>query len=750
MLIVAMSLCSLAALRSKKAIGKYVSALNASLIPPIIGNLLIVSSTSRFVSSLGCYIYYIGMDLVMMSLMLFTAEYCKGTGNGQKIPRFTFVMIALDIVQILLNPLTKFTFSTEKIIVDGNTYYRLVPLTGQTFHRMVDYCIFIAVLLIYVLMVIKSPKIYRERYSIILISMIVSGIWQTFYIFSRTPVDRSMISFGIFGLLIFYFSLIYRPLRLLDRLLSNVASEMQDALFVFDPTKKCIWANEKGYSLLELESGSVEQVLTKLTDTFGEPARYRKDARKECIIDTEEGRRYFILDEHQVTDEHKKLAGTYLRIRNVTEEKMRIKRDMYNAIHDSLTGLYTRDYLYQRISENLNRSKDYYIIFVDVKDFKVVNDIFGSDFGDHALRCIADTIRSNLSNNCCYGRLNGDTFGICMPKNEFFPEKIEEKLSGFIVKNNKAEYHLLIHLGVYAVDDDDSDVSVMFDRAHLSLSTIKEEYTTHIAYYDNEIRQKLLWSQNISAQLGDALQKRHILPYLQPIADCNGNFVGAEALARWIHSEHGFLSPISFIPIFEKNGMIVEIDRYMWRCACEILRRWQETGFDLFISVNISPKDFYFTDVVAEIKGLVEEYGIAPDKLRIEITETVMMNDAEKRMQTLSEFRQSGFIVEMDDFGSGYSSLNMLKDMPVDVLKIDMKFLGRTKEKQKADTIVKNIINLSKELGIAALTEGVETHIQFQSLSGMGCNLFQGFYFAKPMPVEEFEVFAGYNAVNNA
>jgi EAL domain-containing protein (putative c-di-GMP-specific phosphodiesterase class I) len=281
----------------------------------------------------------------------------------------------------------------------------------------------------------------------------------------------------------------------------------------------------------------------------------------------------------------------------------------------------------------------------------------------------------------------------------------------------------------------------MFDRAHLSLSNISDEYKTHIAYYDNEIREKLLWNQEISSQVYNAINTGQLRPYLQPIADRNGKLVGAEALVRWIHPDRGFLSPGMFIPVFEKNGMIVEVDKHMWRCACEILSRWQRQGIDLFISVNISPKDFYFVDVVGEIKKLAEEFRLDHSKLRIEITETVMMNDAENRMALLDEFRKSGFIVEMDDFGSGYSSLNMLKDMPVDVLKIDMKFLGKTSDKAKAKTIVKNIINLTKELGIISLTEGVETLEQYEALEKMGCNLFQGYYFAKPMPVNEFEDF---------
>ena len=282
----------------------------------------------------------------------------------------------------------------------------------------------------------------------------------------------------------------------------------------------------------------------------------------------------------------------------------------------------------------------------------------------------------------------------------------------------------------------------MFDRAHLALSTITDDYKTHIAYYDKKLRDRVLWNQRISAELQEAITQKQIRPYLQPITDKSGKVVGAEALARWIHPEHGFMAPNMFIPVFEGNGMIVEVDRHMWRCACEILSRWKAEHGDLFISVNISPKDFYFTDVAAEIKQLAAEYGVEPSRLRIEITETVMMNDPEEKMKVLEELRSEGFIVEMDDFGSGYSSLNLLKDMPVDVLKIDMKFLSSGSDSGKAQTIIRNIIRLSDELGIDSLTEGVETEPQFESLSRMGCRLFQGYYFAKPMPAEEFETFA--------
>ena len=245
----------------------------------------------------------------------------------------------------------------------------------------------------------------------------------------------------------------------------------------------------------------------------------------------------------------------------------------------------------------------------------------------------------------------------------------------------------------------------------------------------------------LSGQLKDAISKGQIIPYLQPIEDRKGCIVGAEALVRWNHPDLGFLVPAMFVPVFEDNGMIAEMDRCMWRSACEILKGWQQDHPDLFISVNISPKDFYYMDVAAEIKALVEEFSLPPEKLRLEITETVMMNDEENHLAVINDLRNAGFLVEMDDFGSGYSSLNMLKDMPMDVLKIDMKFLSHSSEEIKTRRILLGIIDLAADLGFVSVIEGVETEDQYTLLSNMGCRLFQGYYIARPMVADDFEIF---------
>ena len=434
------------------------------------------------------------------------------------------------------------------------------------------------------------------------------------------------------------------------------------------------------------------------------------------------------------------MAGSVLIIKDDTKRQQAVEREVYDSRHDSLTGIYNMKYLYSRISNQLAYTdEEYVLLYLNIKSFKLINENFGKTYGDVVLIELANWIRNNVSDGL-YGRLVSDTFGICILKKDFDEDFYIRELSDFVVILKNVELRINIHIGVYEVLNRSMDVSVMFDRAHLAISNVEEKYKTVVKYYDEKIRNEMLEEQRLVSDFPVAIKYDHIIPYLQPIVDEKGKVVGAEALARWNHSEKGFLPPYKFIPLFEKNGLITQLDMHIWEQACKILNEWKKLNLDLFISINISPKDFYFTDVVSVIVKLIKKYDIESRKLRIEITETAMMSNPEERIDILNKFRDAGFIVEMDDFGSGYSSLNTLKDMPVNLLKIDMKFLSKDND-ERANIIIKNIINLTNDLNIVSLTEGVETKEQFEGLLAMGCELFQGYYFSKPMPVEEFSSF---------
>lgn len=228
--------------------------------------------------------------------------------------------------------------------------------------------------------------------------------------------------------------------------------------------------------------------------------------------------------------------------------------------------------------------------------------------------------------------------------------------------------------------------------------------------------------------------------YLQPqISAGTGKLHGAEALVRRIRADGTIIPPVEFIPIYEKSGLICQLDQYIWEQAAKKLGEWKERGKQMCISVNISPKDFYYVDIYRVFQELVEKYDISPQNLNIEITETAIMSDIPNLRDELKKLQSLGFTVEIDDFGSGYSSLNTLKDIDVDVLKIDMGFLRETQNKDKSKIILNSVVQMAKEIGMPVITEGVETIEQVHMLTKMGCDTFQGYYFSKPITVAEFE-----------
>lgn len=734
------------AYKSDKPVGKFTCLFEVSLISLLISNIIVVNSQKETLALFGYYLFYISMTITMMTLVSFTNIYCRDvdSNNPHKKPIYIYIIGCIDIFQLLCAPLFDHVASVKPIELEGHIFYMDISKWGLTLHRILAYFIFTCVLLIFIFSMIKISRLYREKYLAIIIIIVVAGIAQLFFIFSKTPIDRSVLVHAAVGILLYYYSIKYRPLRLLDAVLSNIASNMNDAVFVFDSLNKCVWANEPGYNLVNVPISKVGLVKHNLVDMFGDLTN-RGDEWTEDVQLTQPNRYYTI--EKKSIRSNNILDGSFLIIRDNTERHNATQKEIYESSHDSLTDLFNMQYLYFRIKELLKTSKkEYYIVYINIKNFKLVNDIFGWKFGDKVLVKFAKWLKSNIKGTSTYGRLIGDTFGILIPVESFNEKVFIEGLSNFKVKEKNIEHKIIAHIGVYKIKDKSIEVSIMFDRAHLAITGIGDDYKTVVKYYDDNLRNTLLEEQQLAANLDEAIKTKQIRPYLQPILDSNGKVIGAEALARWIHPELGFLPPYKFIPAFERNGMIVDVDRHIWRCACEILRNWKDKFNDLFISINISPKDFYFINILNEIMSLVKEYDIEPIKLRIEITETVIMSDPEEKLKIFNELRQNGFIVEMDDFGSGYSSLNMLKNIPIDVLKLDMKFLSNEQESNdKSNIIIKNIINLSNELNLTALTEGVETVQQYDQLVEMGCNLFQGYYFAKPMPVDEFEQFAENN-----
>ena len=281
----------------------------------------------------------------------------------------------------------------------------------------------------------------------------------------------------------------------------------------------------------------------------------------------------------------------------------------------------------------------------------------------------------------------------------------------------------------------------MCDRAFLVADSIKGRYNQRIGIYDDVLRDKLLREQAITESMETALAEGQFSVYLQPKYWLqNDTMAGAEALARWIHPELGFMNPGEFIPLFEKNGFITKLDRYVWEQTCKKLQQWRQEGYpDIAVSVNVSRADVYQEDLPATMSSLVAQYGIEPRQLHLELTESAYTENPNQIIAVVDELRNRGFVIEMDDFGSGYSSLNMLNQVHFDILKLDMKFIQTETAKPGEMSIMRFVVNLAKWLNLSTVAEGVETKAQLERLRDVGCDYAQGYYFSRPLPVQEFE-----------
>lgn len=374
----------------------------------------------------------------------------------------------------------------------------------------------------------------------------------------------------------------------------------------------------------------------------------------------------------------------------------------------------------------------------------MINDFFGTSMGDAVLIRFADMLKERQKQMILYGRLGNDVFGMLLKKENFKEELFVKDAQEMSVSdvNADAAFPIINYVGIYEITDRTVAVSVMCDRARMAIASVKGDYHKRVAYYNETLRENILREQELIADLEVAVSEGQFQMYLQPQVSMAGKLLGAEALLRWIHPVKGMIMPGEFIPVFEKNGLICDVDKYIWELACKQLRKWKDEGReDLYISVNISPRDFYLLNIYQVFLDLVHKYDLEPQNIKLEITETAIVMDFKRQLELIERLRQTGFVVEMDDFGSGYSSLNMLKDIHVDVLKIDMAFLRKAKDEDRSKKILQMIISLSKQLDMPVITEGVETAEQVEFLTEMGCDMFQGYFFAKPMEVARFEEF---------
>lgn len=387
-------------------------------------------------------------------------------------------------------------------------------------------------------------------------------------------------------------------------------------------------------------------------------------------------------------------------------------------------------------------NESYLLVYGDIDRFKVYNDLFGAPAGDRLLADIGAMIRDLMPAGAAAARLRADHFVCCCSRSSFDPDRMLAALDAWFA-SYREDFTFFVRLGIFPIDDPSLDVNLMCDRALLALRSAKSGYVgSKYVFYDEKLRSSVLKEQELAGEMIAALEGGQFVPYFQPqYRYATGRMIGAEVLARWNHPAKGLLGPTEFIPVFERNGLIATFDYYMWEQACRCLRMWIDgRGVEGAprLSVNLSRADIYRSDLCTYLKGLVERYDVPAELLHLEITESAYMEAPEQLIGAVTKLRAAGFVVEMDDFGSGYSSLNTLKDVPVDVLKLDMGFLGASAS-SRGGLILASVVRMARWLDLPLIAEGVETKQQAAYLASVGCDYMQGYLFSKPVDRETFE-----------
>lgn len=447
-------------------------------------------------------------------------------------------------------------------------------------------------------------------------------------------------------------------------------------------------------------------------------------------------------------DDNRQLDKVVISFTN-TDESTEIEQSLkFHSEKDPLTHLPNINAFSRNVTDMTQKdpSGKFSMIRMDIEGFRVINDMFGDKEGDRLLTYIGVRIQECLDedSNVSYCRTASDVFLMCVSTKEYSVASIIEYLRRAVI-SYPCMYDVQLAFGVYEITKEDIDrltpINTYIDRAAAAQSTIKGNYLNHVAYYNEGLAQQEKREQRIIADMQTALAEEQFEVYIQPKVDMSTKkIVGSEALTRWNHPTRGMISPGEFVPVFEKNGFVVELDEYIIRQTCKIIRKWLDNGIPVYpVSVNLSRTNLYNPQLVTHIEEYIAEYDVPRDKIEFELTESGFATDNNHLSALSKKLQGRGFKVYMDDFGSGYSSLNALREISVDVLKIDLRFLPTEKNDIKANTILKHVVWMAQDLNMEIVVEGVEKQEQEDFLVKLGCKVAQGFYYYRPITVEQYE-----------
>lgn len=739
----------------RKSDNKFRKVINRSIyygISALIAYYMFIINTENL---LGAYIfdaiYFALTDFLALSMMIFVITYVKDKEINIKYFIPFYVVAIIDAISLLLN------FKFHHMFILAPAYSKLSGVTifywsrrfliPHYFHLLFCYIMVGTSFVLLLYYTLKSPAFYKSKYFDILIVYAIVIFVNLYCYLMDYPIDFSVLLYAVLAGLILYFSIYSTPRSILFKTLRKFYGNITDALVFYDLDGKCIYVNKSAKIIFSGNEGfseiNVEDYRRRWIEKHEDSPIHMSaitDSDQFFINNTQ--RRFIVEYQELYLSSQSYPIGSFFKFQDKTEEINSFLRERYLATHDSLTGLYNREYFLECVDRKIkelgrrNEATTYMMVCSNIKDFKLVNELFGQEVGDEVLKKQAELLRCQCSLHNIYGRINDDKFALFIKKDDFNPEDFKNSIKAMRKLADNSTYKLHVNIGICEVFSDKETAQGIYDKAKMAIDAKRNDFQHIFAYYDSNLMERILMEKNVLNDFENAVEQNQFLPYLQPIVSDTGKLEGAEVLARWNHPIKGQLLPEYFISVLENASIIQKLDQYMWEEAVKILSQYKNSDFVL--NINVSLRDMFYIDIQKTLLSFCEKYSVQPSRLCIEIPEQVLTDDFEKAIELFNRLHDVGFKIAIDKFGSGYSSLNVLKDINVDVLKMDLAFIQENENQERNIIILESMMNMSKSLNMKVVALGIENAEQFKVLKNLGGQSFQGNCFSKPLSFKEF------------
>lgn len=725
----------------------YTKSVDMTLLFSVIS--LVISSvylltTNKVLAEIAYNLSFIALDGIVFGLYSFTKKFAEYKKDLRIVNKIYYFLVTLDVILFILNIFYKKSFTIELKATAYSGFYWSLHFTPLIIYNFAMNALVLVFTIYMLILKIRSvPSFYKTIYRIFVIPYSTAAIVCYTSFFLDLWINPCFFFYCFLSYLFFHYNIYKADVIIKEITVKNIIKNFPVATCWFNKEDNLVYKNKQAILLFQKELKWTDNQIKLFYTKFmvNNYARNLDTAYSRHTF-TINGKEYIYEISYQKLFNDLDYIGSYLNFKDITGEIEKNKQSYILANYDSLTGIYNRERFFEVADEHIRENPDapWYMICTNIKGLRLVNDLFGVKTGDEVLKHQAEYIKERAMENEVYGHIVDDKFAILMLKENYTDNFFEPKMLDIVKVSENNFFHIDYNVGIYESSNVIESSRYMYDKALMAIDNLPEDSTENIVYYNESIMHTYLDDRAVVSDFNYALNNNYFYMYLQPIFDKYKKMIGAEALTRWNKPGSGLMMPEQFIYLFERAGLIYKLDMYIWEKVAQKLQYWKKMGYpDLFISINISINDIFYFDVYEYLCGLVEKYSINPKNIKLGIKESVLISDYGKGISLFKKFKEKGFDIEIDDFGSRYCSLNVLKDVDADYLRINLQSMGGINSGETEKIIIKSIVALAKKLDILVIGDNIESQEQFNFLKNIGCGIYQGYYFSKALQDKAFD-----------